>query len=359
MAQPEEFILSPRHRVFLFAGRLCMREAMLYESLESQKVQCHLCAHRCVIKSQKRGICGVRENHEGQLQTLVYARAIARHVDPVEKKPLFHFQPGSSTYSIATVGCNFSCLFCQNADISQMPREIKRVMGEEFPPEQVVLAARQSGCQSISYTYTEPTIFFEYAYETAKLAHKASMKNIFVTNGYMTSEALDLIQPYLDAANVDLKAFTDDFYKDQCGAKLTPVLESLKKLKTMGVWLEVTTLVVPSLNDSDRELKEMAEFIMELGPETPWHVSRFHPTYKLRSVPTTPVATLKRAREIGLKAGLNYVYTGNIHGDQGEKTLCHHCGRVLVDRFGFSAGHYAIKKGCCPDCQTEVGGVEM
>ncbi len=332
---------------------------MLYQRLENQRVQCHLCAHRCVIKDQKRGICGVRENQNGQLQTLVYARSIARHVDPVEKKPLFHFQPGSRTYSIATVGCNFRCLFCQNADISQMPQEIKRVLGEEYPPEQVVLAAQQSRCQSISYTYTEPTVFFEYAYETAELAHKAGLKNIFVTNGYMTSEALGLIQPYLDAANVDLKAFTNDFYKEQCGAKLKPVLDSLKKLKDMGVWLEVTTLVIPTLNDSDRELTEIAEFIKELGREIPWHVSRFHPTYRLRNVPNTPIATLKRAREIGLQAGLHYVYTGNIPGDQGENTLCHQCGQVLIDRYGFSTGLYAVKQGCCPGCRTQVAGVEM
>ncbi len=336
-----------------------MREAMLYESLENKRVQCHLCAHRCIIKNQKRGICGVRENRHGQLRTLVYARAIARHVDPVEKKPLFHFQPGSRTYSIATVGCNFRCLFCQNADISQIDREIKRVAGEEFPPDQVVLAARQSRCKSVSYTYTEPTIFFEYAYETAKLAHEAGLKNIFVTNGYMTPEALDQIQPYLDAANVDLKSFTDDFYKDQCGALLTPVLKTLKKLKAMGVWLEITTLVIPTLNDSEVELKEIAEFIMELGRETPWHVSRFHPTYRLRNVSNTPAAALKRAREIGLQVGLQYVYTGNIPGDQGESTLCHHCRRVLIERYGFSTGQYAIQGGRCLGCQTEVAGVEM
>jgi pyruvate formate lyase activating enzyme len=336
-----------------------MREAMLYESLENNRVQCHLCAHRCVVKNQKRGICGVRENQNGRLQSLIYARAIARHVDPVEKKPLFHFQPGSRTYSIATVGCNFSCLFCQNADIAQMPRESKRIMGEEFPPEQVVLAARQRGCRSIAYTYTEPTIFFEYAYETAKLAHGSGMKNIFVSNGYMTPEALDLINSYLDAANVDLKSFSDDFYKEQCGAKLAPVLDSLKKLKNMGVWLEITTLVIPTVNDSDQELTKIAQFIMELGPETPWHVSRFHPSYRLRNVSSTPVATLKRAREIGLQVGLHYVYTGNVPGDQAEKTLCHHCGRLLIDRFGFATGHYDISKGNCPDCQTPVAGVEM
>jgi pyruvate formate lyase activating enzyme len=240
-----------------------------------------------------------------------------------------------------------------------MPRETKRIMGEEFPPEQVVLSARESGCRSISYTYTEPTIFIEYAYETAKLAHASGMKNIFVTNGYMTPEALDLIRPYLDAANVDLKAFSDDFYKEQCGAKLTHVLESLKQLKSMGVWLEVTTLIIPGINDGDDELTNIAQYIAELGPETPWHVSRFHPTHMLTHVPRTSVATLKRAREIGMDAGLHYVYTGNIPGDQGEKTLCHHCGRVLIDRFGYATGEYAVKKGRCPDCQTPVAGVEM
>jgi len=291
--------------------------------------------------------------------SLVYARAIARHIDPVEKKPLFHFQPGSRTYSIATVGCNLRCLFCQNADISQMPREIKRIMGEEFPPEDVVSAARQNRCRSISYTYTEPTIFFEYAYETAKLAHEAGLKNIFVSNGYMTSEALDLIRPYLHAANIDLKSFRDDFYQEQCGAKLAPVLASLEKLKDMGVWLEVTTLIIPTLNDSDGELKQITEFIKNLGPETPWHVSRFHPTYELRSLPSTPVATLKRAREIGLQAGLHYVYTGNVPGDRGENTLCHYCGRTLIDRFGFAIGQDAVRNGQCPECATLVAGVDM
>jgi pyruvate formate lyase activating enzyme len=333
---------------------------MLYERQEEQRVQCHLCAHRCLIKNQKRGTCGVRENQNGRLVSLVYGRAIARHIDPVEKKPLFHFQPGTRTYSIATVGCNFRCLFCQNADISQMPRDMRRIMGEQFPPEDVFSAARGSGCRSISYTYTEPTIFFEYAFETARLAHEAGLKNIFVTNGYMNPEALDLIQPYLDGANVDLKAFSDEFYKEQCGARLAPVLASLKKMKAMGVWLEVTTLVIPTLNDSERELGEIARFIREeLGADTPWHVSRFHPTYRLTHVSSTPVSTLQRALEIGNRAGLHYVYTGNVPGAQGEKTFCHHCGKMLIDRFGFTTGHYAISNGRCPDCQTPVAGVEM
>jgi pyruvate formate lyase activating enzyme len=336
-----------------------MREAMLYESLEEGKVQCRLCAHRCLIKEGKRGICGVRENQGGRLQTLVYARAVARNVDPVEKKPLFHFQPGSRSYSIATVGCNFRCLFCQNADISQMPRDLNRIIGGEFPPEQVVEAARKSGCRSISYTYTEPTIFFEYAFETARLARSAGLRNIFVSNGYMTAEALDSIHPWLDAANVDLKAFTDSFYKEQCGARLDPVLESLRKMKSLGIWVEITTLLIPGMNDSNEELRELARFIVELGPEIPWHVSRFHPIYRLTTVSHTPVATLRRAREIGLQTGLHYVYTGNIPGDEGENTFCHHCGKLLIDRYGFSIGHYGIKNGRCPDCQTTVAGVEM
>jgi pyruvate formate lyase activating enzyme len=336
-----------------------MREAMLYKSLEEGKVQCRLCAHRCLINEGRRGICGVRENQGGRLQTLVYARAVARNVDPVEKKPLFHFQPGSRSYSIATVGCNFRCLFCQNADISQMPRDLNRIIGSEFPPGQVVEAARKSGCRSISYTYTEPTIFFEYALETARLARSAGLRNIFVSNGYMTAEALETIHPWLDAANVDLKAFTETFYKEQCGARLEPVLESLRKMKDLGIWLEITTLLIPGLNDSNDELRDLTRFIVELGPETPWHVSRFHPTYRLTDVAHTPVATLRRAREIGLQTGLHYVYTGNIPGDEGENTLCHHCGKVLIDRYGFSIGRYSVQNGRCPDCQAAVAGVEM
>ncbi|MBW1980383.1 MAG: AmmeMemoRadiSam system radical SAM enzyme [Deltaproteobacteria bacterium] len=336
-----------------------MREAMLYERLEELRVRCNLCAHRCLIKNNKRGICGVRQNQEGTLQSLVYGRAIARHVDPIEKKPLFHFQPGTRSYSIATVGCNFRCRFCQNADISQMPRDFNRIIGEDFLPADVVAAARRSGCSSVSYTYTEPTIFFEYAYDTARLAQAAGLKNVFVSNGYMTPEALEVIQPYLDAANVDLKAFSEKFYQEQCGGKLAPVLESLNKIKDMGIWLEVTTLVIPQLNDSEKELRNIARFIRSLGPETPWHVSRFHPTYNLTDRASTPVAALQRAREIGLQEGLHYVYTGNIPGDEGENTFCHACGQLLIDRFGFTTARYNIKHGLCPWCETQVAGVEM
>jgi len=292
-------------------------QAYLWDLLEDNKVKCNLCSHRCVIKDGRRGICAVRENRGGILETLVYGNLVARHVDPIEKKPLFHFLPATLSYSIATVGCNFRCRFCQNADIAQMPADQQgTIMGSSNTPREVFEAAEQGGCKSISYTYTEPTVFFEFAYETARLAHEGGLRNIFVTNGYMTAEALEMISPYLDAANVDLKAFSDKYYQELCGARIKPVRATLKLMKTLGIFVEVTTLIVPGLNDEPAELRELAAFIVEdLGPETPWHISRFHPTYKLTDRPATPVATLTAARQIGLNAGLRYVYTGNVHGD--------------------------------------------
>ena len=295
-----------------------MKEARLYEKLEDNKVKCNLCNHRCVIKEGKRGICGVRENKSGELFSLVYARPVATHIDPIEKKPLFHFQPGSRSFSLATVGCNFRCLFCQNADISQMPRDSKRILGDHVSPEEILELAKKYSCSSISYTYTEPTVYFEYAYDIGVLAHKANIKNVFVSNGYMTKEALEEYYPHLDAANIDLKAFRDKFYKDLCGAKLEPVLETLKTLKEQGVWVEVTTLIIPGHNDDFDELRDIARFIArELGTETPWHISRFHPTYKLTTAPVTPATTIQRAREIGLEEELQFVYSGNLPGDDG------------------------------------------
>lgn len=337
-----------------------MKEARLYLKEKEQKVRCNLCNHRCLITPGKRGICGVRENRDGTLYTLVYGRVIARHVDPIEKKPLFHFHPGSRSYSIATVGCNFRCLFCQNYEISQMPRDEGRIMGEPFPPEEVVAAAEKTNCLSISYTYTEPTIFFEYAYDTAKLANAKRIKNIFVSNGYLGSEAIETIQPYLQAANIDLKAYSEKFYKEICGAKLKPVLENLKLMKKLGIWVEITTLIVPTLNDAEKELEAIADFILtELGPETPWHVSRFHPTYRLTSVHSTPVQTVLKAREIGLKAGLYYVYSGNIPGEGGENTYCPHCGSLMIERLGYSLLQYNITNEQCPKCHTTIHGVGM
>lgn len=336
-----------------------MIEARLYQKKEEQKVWCYLCSHHCLIKEGKRGICGVRENQGGTLYSLVYGKPIAYHVDPIEKKPLFHFLPGSTSFSLATAGCNFRCLFCQNADISQAS-ELKHIPGQEMAAEEIVDAALRAQCQSISYTYTEPTIFFEYAQDIALLAAKQGLKNIFVTNGYMTPEMLEALHPNLQAANVDLKAFRQDFYKTQCGAKLAPVLENLKIMKRLGVWVEITTLIIPTLNDSKEELRELSRFIAdELGRETPWHISRFHPTYRLTDLPVTPVKTLQQAREIGLEQGLRYVYTGNVPGDQGEKTFCYQCGHLLLDRFGFSILKNNLDNGKCPHCQTPMDGVGL
>lgn len=337
-----------------------MKEAILYDKLPDSLVHCHLCAHRCVIKPDHVGVCGVRENRGGALYSLVYGRPISMAVDPIEKKPLFHFYPGSTSFSIATLGCNFRCRFCQNADISQWPRERKQIAGDHVAPEIVVKEAQRYRCRSLSYTYTEPTVFTEYAYDIAVLAHEQGLANIYVTNGYMTPEMLDFFAPYLDAANVDLKAFRDAFYQDQCGARLQPVLDSLKKMVQQGVWIEVTTLIIPGLNDGQEELREIAAFIrQELGPQVPWHISRFHPTYQMLDRPPTPVETLHRAKELGLEAGLRYVYEGNVPGAGGEDTACPHCGQTVIHRFGFRVLESALREGHCIHCGTTIDGVGL
>lgn len=342
-----------------------MQEALLYEKLDDSRVRCMLCAHRCLIAEGKKGVCQVRENREGKLYSLVYGQLISQAVDPIEKKPLFHFYPGSTAFSVATVGCNFRCTFCQNADISQAPHDRGYVAGRQVAPEAVVEAARRHKCQSIAYTYTEPTVFFEYTYDIAQLAHRAGIANVYVTNGYMSPEMLEMVTsptepPLIDAANVDLKAFRDDFYRRQCGASLQPVLDSLKMMKARRMWVEVTTLVIPGLNDSDGELNDIAQFIArELGPETPWHVSRFHPAYKLVDRPSTPVSTLHRAREIGLEAGLRYVYEGNVPGSGGENTICPQCGEVAIHRMGFDIRDNRARGGVCVHCGAKIDGVGL
>jgi pyruvate formate lyase activating enzyme len=336
-------------------------EAYLYERLDDRKVRCQLCNHRCVIKDGKRGICGVRENQKGILKTLVYGRLIAQHVDPIEKKPLYHVLPGTLSYSIATVGCNFKCRFCQNADIAQLPTDRKgMIVGDLYTPEDIVTSATRAGCRSIAYTYTEPTIFFEFAHDTARLAHEEGLLNVFVTNGYMTSEALHMIQPYLDAANVDLKAFSDDFYKEQCSAKREHVMETLRLMKSLGIFVEVTTLLIPGLNDDRKELGELAFFVADsLGSDTPWHISRFHPTYKLTDRPPTPAESIQEARRIGLDAGLRYVYSGNLPGDEGENTLCYSCSRLLIERWGYRISKNVIQDGRCPKCGATIDGIGL
>ncbi len=334
-----------------------MIEARLYEKSDDRKVRCFLCSHRCLIKEGATGICGVRKNQGGTLYSLVYGKVIARNVDPIEKKPLFHFLPGSRSFSIATVGCNFKCRFCQNSDISQMVVDQNQIWGEDASPESVVEQAVRSRSESISYTYTEPTIYFEFALETARVAVQKRLRNVFVTNGFMTEECLKEIHPDLHAANVDLKAFTEGFYKKQCGARLAPVMKSIEAMVKMGVWVEVTTLLIPGLNDSEEELRSIADFLVGLNPGIPWHISRFHPTYRLMDVSATPPESIRRAREIGLERGLQYVYTGNLPGDGGEKTVCANCRELLIDRYGFTVRKNLIQDGACSKCGTRIPGV--
>lgn len=334
-----------------------MKEAMFYERLKNNQTRCGLCRFRCLIRDGDRGICKVRENHSGTLYTLVYGKLCAEHIDPIEKKPLFHVMPGSSSYSIATVGCNFRCHQCQNYSISQIDKN-GAIHGREQSAKGVVQQALESGCQSISYTYTEPTIFFEFAYDTARLAHKAGLKNIFVTNGYISKEALATIAPYLDAANIDLKGFSEGFYHDIIHAELSEVLESILEYRKHGIWIEITTLIIPGLNDSDNELRGIAEFIAtNLGVDTPWHVSQFYPTYKLTDTPKTPVSILSRARSIGQSAGLRYVYEGNVPGEGGENTYCPSCSALLIKRYGYIIESSSIINASCPNCRATIAGI--
>jgi len=335
-----------------------MYEARLYEKLDEGKVKCFLCPQYCTISQGKRGICGVRENSAGTLYTLVYGKVAAKHVDPIEKKPFFHFYPGSHSFSIAAVGCNFRCLHCQNYEISQYPKQNKDIPGEDMSPEEVVEEAGRAGCESIAYTYTEPTIFFEFAYDCARIAHKKGIRNIFVSNGYTSPDAIRLIAPYLDANNIDLKG-DDAFYKKVVGAKLQPVLDTIKLMKELGVWVEVTTLIIPDYNDSDDFLTFAAEFIKSVDASIPWHVSQFYPTYKLFDKPRTPPGTLRRAREIGLETGLKYVYEGNVPGSGGENTLCPSCGALLIERIGFSLTHISMKESQCKKCGASIDGIGM
>ncbi len=338
-----------------------MKQAILYKKLKDKSVRCQVCNHHCLILNGKRGICGVRENQNGKLFSLVYNKAIACNVDPIEKKPFFHFLPGSHSLSIATVGCNFSCLHCQNWDISQGPKENGQILGENLPPQEIVNLALKYRVPSISYTYTEPTIFIEYALETMKLAKKQGLKNNWVTNGYMTPEALKTIAPYLQAANVDLKFFNNNLYFKVCGAKLQPILDSLKLMKKLKIWLEITTLVIPGYTDlpagkagTDNQFKKIAEFILkQLGPETPWHVSRFYPCYKMTDVSPTPPELIYQAAEIGKKTGLKYVYTGNLPGDKGENTYCPKCQTLIIQRIGYEIKRFD-KNGRCPKCQEKI-----
>jgi len=334
--------------------------AILAEALPDGSVRCLACAHRCLVRPGRRGICGVRENRNGTLVSLVYGQAVAANLEPIEKKPLYHAWPGSAAYSISTIGCNFHCRFCQNWEISQAPREGLTPWTIDLPPDEVVARARATGARSIAYTYVEPTIFIEYALDTARLARAAGLGNVFVTNGYQTPEALEVLAPVLDAANVDLKGFSDRFYRRVCGARLQPVLEALALMRRLGIWVEVTTLVVPGLNDDPAELTALAEWIVsELGPETPWHVSRFFPAYQMLDVPPTPLRTLAETARIGRQAGLKHVYPGNAPELGGNDTRCAACGQLLIRRRGYRIVENVLVDGCCPACGSRLAGIGL
>jgi len=333
-----------------------MKEAMLYEIRDGDAV-CHLCAHRCRVGDGARGKCGVRLNQGGKLYSLVYGKLIAHGVDPIEKKPLYHFLPGTGSFSIATAGCNFFCDFCQNWQISQMSHDGGQIYGEDFTPQAVVAEARSAGCSSIAYTYTEPTIFFEFAYDCGVLAHEAGLKNVFVTNGYQTPEAVERMTGVVDAANVDLKSFSDDFYGDRCGARLAPVLKAIELMHGAGIFLELTTLLIPGENDSEDEIESMAGFIASVSPDIPWHISRFHPQYKQTGKEWTPVGTIMGAVEIGKRAGLKYIYPGNLPAGDLEHTYCPGCGQKAVERAGFASRNVGMDGRKCSACGEDLNFV--
>jgi pyruvate formate lyase activating enzyme len=335
-----------------------MHEALFYEKLPHDAVRCDLCRHHCRIAPGMRGICRVRENRAGRLMSLVYGRIVAEHVDPVEKKPLFHVLPGTTSYSIATVGCNFRCRHCQNHTIAQYePGPAAEIPGQFTTPEQIVGQALRKGCRSISYTYTEPTIFCEYALDCARLATAAGLKNIFVTNGYITTQALDAVAPFLDAANIDLKGFSDDFYRRVVGARLDEVLACIRDYKRRGIWIEITTLVIPGENDTDEQLDGIARFIAEeLGRDVPWHISRFFPQYRMTDREATPHSSLARAVEAGRRAGLHFLYVGNLAGGR-ENTDCPACGATVIRREGFQMVDNRLVGDVCPECGAELAGI--
>jgi len=336
-----------------------MREALLYKRLKEEKVQCQACNHFCIIEPDKRGKCGVRENKKGRLYSLVYGRVAAINIDPIEKKPFFHFMPGTESLSFGTVGCNFSCYSCQNYSISQGPKIKGEIEGEEISPERIVELAVRYKCPSISYTYTEPTIFFEFALETMKLAKKKGLKNCWVSNGFMSKQTLDLICPYLDAINVDIKSFSEEFYQRYCKGRLKPILDNLILLKKRNIWIEITTLAIPKLIN-EKDLIQIAKFIKKnLGKETPWHISRFFPeiSWRLRHLYTTPIELVQKGCEIGMKEGLLYVYGGNVPGLASEDTYCSKCHQKMIDR----TGYFIERKdnhGKCSNCGADLNIIE-
>lgn len=346
--------------------RPAMKESLLYKKIKNNFLQCLTCAHSCVIQKGRTGVCGVRQNIDGKLYLLVYGKAAAVNIDPIEKKPLFHFLPGSAALSFGTIGCNFRCKNCQNYDISQMygakgrVEEYKKIWwGEKASPKELVERAIKAKCESIAYTYNEPTVFLEYALDTMKLAKKKGLKNVWVSNGFMSDKTLELIIPYLDAINVDIKSFEDDFYRTNSGARLEPVLKNCKRLAKEGVWLEVTTLIIPTLSADEKMLREIARFIKtELGDFIPWHVSAFSGaiSWQLKHLPDTPLETIKKAYRLGKEEGLKYVYAGNVWDSNTESTYCPKCNTPVIVRSGYSVERQD-KKGKCRKCGKKIEGV--
>jgi len=331
------------------------KPALLWRSLDTDTVHCHLCAHFCRIEKGKFGLCGVRQNQDGKLVTLSYDKVAALNLDPVEKKPLFHFLPGTTTLSLGTPGCNLDCAFCQNWSLAHPPREGLPIEGQRIPPRDIIRMAQTSGAASVAYTYSEPTIFFELMLETATLALDAGLANIMVSNGFQSPQCLDELGPFIQAANIDLKSFREDFYRDICAARLGPVLKNLVHMKKLGWHLEVTTLVVPGANDSDEELRDIARFLhSELGADIAWHVSRFHPCHRMHDYPPTPLDTLKRAYDIGRAEGLHHVFVGNVPGSGLENTVCPGCGLTVVERSGFAILRTRLRQGACPECGKAI-----
>jgi pyruvate formate lyase activating enzyme len=335
--------------------------AWMSKKRKDGKVLCTACSQRCVLDKGEIGICGIRKvGEDGNLYLTTYGKAAAYNVDPIEKKPLFHFLPNTPIFSIGTVGCNMKCSFCQNADISQYPQEHNgEIFGIDLMPATIVNVCKTNNIPSIAFTYNEPVVFFEYAYDTMKLAKEKGLRNVFVSSGYETKEALETLAPYLDAMNIDLKAFTDDFYKKIVGARLKPVLKTIEHARELGIWTEVTTLIIPGHNDSPEELRQAAKFLASVDKDMPWHISRFFPAWKMKDVPPTPIETLKMAYDIGKEEGLKYVYVGNFDDEDRESTYCPNCGFRVIDRRGhigqFVVNH--LEDGKCPKCHTEIAGV--
>ncbi len=334
-------------------------EAELVQPLRDGSLQCRVCEHFCVIPPGEWGKCGVRQHVDGKLVLQVYGHPIAVHLDPIEKKPLYHFLPGTAIYSLGTLGCNFRCPWCQNWEISQFTvREVGLPRGKALSPEEVVRAAQRQGAQAIAYTYNEPTIFFEYTLDIARLAREAGLRNVYVSNGFMSRAALERLVPYLDAINIDLKGFSEAFYREYCAARLEPVKRNIADLvREPSVWVEVTTLLIPGLNDSDAELRAAAAWMAHLSPDTPWHFSAFFPNYQMTDRPATPLSTLMRAAQIAREAGMRYVYLGNVRDTEFGQTRCPQCGALLIQRSGYWVRPLWPEPGRCPACGTAIAGV--